>query len=410
MKTTFGIAAILTLAAAVNASNLSGRWDGTIQFDDYKISFPIEFSSGGSDVKVSFFNGDERVTSTSGKLDGNTLSVRFEHYATQLEATLTDGVLKGTYGNKRNGIHDIEARPHTAPAVPSAKAPDIGGVWDIPNESPKGEHAWRLIVRQSGPEVSAAILRVDGDTGAIVGNYNDGKFVLNHFDGARAFLLNITPQADGTLALSLQGGHQPAKSYVAVRAEEARAKGIPEPTDPEKHTRVKDPNEPFQFSFPDIDGKLVSSNDPRFKNKVVIVNITGSWCPNCHDEAPFLAELYRRYHALGLEIVALDFEEQEQLADKTRLRAFIKKYGIEYTYLIGGEPKELQAKITQAENLNSWPTTFFLGRDGTVRLIHAGFAAPASGEFNTQLKHEVTETVERLLAERSGDTETAALK
>jgi len=243
-----------------------------------------------------------------------------------------------------------------------------------------------------------------------VGNYNDGKFVLNHFDGARAFLLNITPQADGTLALSLQGGHQPAKSYVAVRAEEARAKGIPEPTDPEKHTRVKDPNEPFQFSFPDIDGKLVSSNDPRFKNKVVIVNITGSWCPNCHDEAPFLAELYRRYHALGLEIVALDFEEQEQLADKTRLRAFIKKYGIEYTYLIGGEPKELQAKITQAENLNSWPTTFFLGRDGTVRLIHAGFAAPASGEFNTQLKHEVTETVERLLAERSGDTETAALK
>jgi len=73
-----------------------------------------------------------------------------------------------------------------------------------------------------------------------------------------------------------------------------------------------------------------------------------------------LAELYRLYHALGLEIVALDFEEPEQLADKTRLRAFIKKYGIEYTYLVAGEPKELQAKVPQAENLNSWPTTFFL--------------------------------------------------
>jgi len=396
------------LAAPGMADNLAGRWDGTMQFDDYRISFPIEFSGEGAHVKASFFNGDERVTSTAGKLDGNTLSVRFEHYATELDATVTDGVLKGTYGNKRNGFHDIEARPHQdAPLIPT-KTPDIAGLWDIPNESPKGEHAWRLIVRQTGPETSAAILRVDGDTGAIVGGYSDGKFVLNHFDGARAYILEITPRQDGTLALSLRGGHSPAKDYIALRAVEARAQGIPEPTDPEKHTRVKNESQPFQFSFPDVDGNIVSSTDPQFKNKVVIVNITGSWCPNCHDEAPFLVDLYRRYHALGLEIVALDFEEPEQLADKTRLRAFIKNYGIDYTYLIGGEPKELQAKITQAENLNSWPTTFFLGRDGKVRLVHAGFAAPASGEFNTRLKTEVTQTVERLLSEHNAP-ESAAL-
>ena len=401
MKPVLSLAFVLALAAPGMADNLAGRWDGTIQFDDYKISFPIEFSGEGAHVQASFFNGDERVTSTAGKLDGNTLSVRFEHYATELDATVTDGVLKGTYGSKRNGFHDIEARPHQdAPLIPT-KIPDIAGLWDIPNESPKGEHAWRLIVRQTGPETSAAILRVDGDTGAIVGSYNDGKFVLNHFDGARAYILEITPRQDGTLALSLRGGHSPAKDYIAVRAVEARSKGIPEPTDPEKHTRVKDENQAFQFSFPDVDGNIVSSTDPQFKNKVVIVNITGSWCPNCHDEAPFLVDLYRRYHALGLEIVALDFEEPEQLADKTRLRAFIKNYGIEYTYLIGGEPKELQAKITQAENLNSWPTTFFLGRDGKVRLVHAGFAAPASGEFNTRLKTEVTQTVEHLLSEHN---------
>jgi thiol-disulfide isomerase/thioredoxin len=410
MKPALYLAFVLAPAAFGMANNLDGRWDGTIQFDDYKIFFPIEFSGEGSNVKVAFFNGDERVTSTAGKLDGNTLSVRFEHYATQLDATLTDGVLKGTYGGKRNGFHDIEARPHHDAPVISANVPDIAGLWDIPNESPKGEHAWRLIVRQKGPEASAAILRVDGDTGAIVGSYGDGKFVLNHFDGARAYVLEIAPQQDGTLALSLRSGHSAARNYIAVRTVEARAKGIPEPTDPEKHTRMTDQNEPFQFSFPDINGERVSSTDPRFRNKVVIVTITGSWCPNCHDEAPFLVELYRRYHALGLEIVALDFEEPEQLTDKTRLRAFIKEYGIEYTYLIGGEPKELQAKITQAENLNSWPTTFFLGRDGKVRLIHAGFAAPASGEFHTRLQREVTETVERLLAEHSVIPEAAALR
>jgi thiol-disulfide isomerase/thioredoxin len=409
VKTLLSAAAFLTLVSPGLAQNLTGRWDGSIQFDDYRIPFPIEFSGQGANLKVSFFNGDEAVTSTSGKIDGKSVTFQFAHYATQFEGTLSEGVLHGTYGSKRNGFHDLEARPHNDAAAVTVHAPDISGLWDIPNESPKGEHAWRLIVRQTGPEVSAAILRVDGDTGAIVGRYQDGKFVLNHFDGARAYVLEIIPQTDGALALTLKGAHTPLKSFAAVRQTEARAKGLPEPTDPEQHTRVKDPTQPLAFSFPDVEGNLVSNTDIQFKNKVVIVNVTGSWCPNCHDEAPFLAELYRRYHALGLEIVALDFEEPEQLADKTRLRAFIKKYGIEYTYLVAGEPKELQAKIPQAENLNSWPTTFFLGRDGKVRVIHAGFAAAASGEFNAQLKREITRTVERLLSGGEA-TETAGVR
>ena len=314
------------------AQSLSGSWDGTIQFDNDHIPFTIEFSGEGSQINASFFNGNERVTSTWGKLDGSDVTFRFDHYATELHATLADGRLKGTYGIKRAGIHDFEAQPHREPAAFEGKAPTSAACWDVPNESPKGEHAWRLIVRQTGNEVSAAILRVDGDTGALTGRFQDGKFVLNHFDGARAAILEIAPQDDGTLALTLKGPHNGVKNLVAVRAEQARAKGIPEPTDPANHTRVKDPNEPFQFSFSDLNGVLVSNTDPRFRNKVVIVNITGSWCPNCHDEAPFLAELYRKYRALGLEVVALDFEKPEQFADKTRLRAFIKNYGIEYTY------------------------------------------------------------------------------
>jgi hypothetical protein len=104
-----------------------------------------------------------------------------------------------------------------------------------------------LIVRQT-----AAILRVDGDTGAIVGGYQDGKFVPNQFDGARAYVLEIVPQPGGALALTLKGAHSPLKTYAAVRQVEARAKGLPEPTDPEQHTRVKDPTQPLSFSFPDV--------------------------------------------------------------------------------------------------------------------------------------------------------------
>ena len=390
---------VLALAGAAQAHSLKGLWDGTVKYDDYQIPFLIEFSQKGDTVSAAFFNGDEQVTSTAGRLNGEALNVNFDHYATRLTATYQDGVIKGTYGNTKYGYHDFEALPHKKVTGAETSAPNIAGVWTIPNESPKGEHAWRLIIQQQGPKASAAILRVDGDTGALVGNFNAGKFVLNHFDGARASVAEITPKEDGSLAIDFRGFHSAAKHYTAVRADQAKAKGVPEPTDPEEHTRVKDPNEPFQFSFPDLSGILVSNTDPQFHGKVVIVNITGSWCPNCHDEAPFLAELYRKYHKQGLEIVAIDFEEPEQRKDPTRLQAFIKKYGIEYTYVVAGEPSELQAKIPQAVNLNSWPSTFFLGRDGKVRAIHAGFAAPASGEFNLALKKETTERIENLLSE-----------
>ena len=83
----------------------------------------------------------------------------------------------------------------------------------------------------------------------------------------------------------------------------------------------------------------------------------------------------------------------------TRVKAFVAKYGVEYTYLIAGAPAEMWEKVPQAVNLNTWPATIFVGRDGRVKRIHAGFAAPASGEFNDQLKSEFTSTIERLLSE-----------
>jgi thiol-disulfide isomerase/thioredoxin len=249
-------------------------------------------------------------------------------------------------------------------------------------------------VRQSGPEVTGAILRVDGDTGELSGTYRDGKFVLSHFSGARPARVEVTPQKDGTLAIEQNG-----ETMIARRAAEARAKGLPQPTDPSRHTGMKDPSERFRFAFPDLAGRLISDTDAQFRNKVVIVAIGGSWCPNCHDEAPFLTELYRRYRARGLEIVGISFEDGDQLTDPARLRAFIKRYGIEYPMLLAGETGQLNEKIPQAVNLNSWPTSFFLGRDGKVRSVHAGFAGRASGAFHDQLKQEVTSLIERLLAE-----------
>jgi len=389
---------LAVLPARAAAQSLSGLWDATVVVNGgIEIPFRFEIAGSGAAIKGSFFNGDEKVTSTTGTFTSGALTLSFDEYGTKLEATLKDGRLEGQYSRGTRGApYPFQAKRFAPAPVGNAPIPQIAGLWNIQvGKSSKGEAAWQLIVRQSGAEASAAILRVDGDTGTLTGTYRDGKFVLSHFSGARPLRLELTPAGDGTLTV-VQNKDNP---FTAFRADQARAKGLPQPSDPSRFTSVKDPTEPFRFSFPDLNGRLVSNTDDKFRGKVVLVSISGSWCPNCHDEAPFLGELYKKYRSRGLEIVSLSFEEQAQLKNPVRLRAFIKRYGIEYTVLIPGEPKELADKVPQGVNLSSFPTTFFLGRDGKVRAVHAGFPGKASGEFHTQAKEESTAKVERLLAE-----------
>jgi thiol-disulfide isomerase/thioredoxin len=402
------LVALVASASPARAQSLAGLWDASVVVPagqdkgTIEVPFRFEIAGSGSAVKGSFFNGDEKVTSTSGQLANGRLALSFDEYGTKLEADVKNGRLEGQYTRGTRGApYPFKAARFTAARSGDEKIPSIAGLWNVQvGKSSKGEAAWQLIVRQSGAEVSAAILRIDGDTGALTGTYRDGRFVLSHFSGARPLRLEVTPGADGTLAVVQNKDN----ALTAVRAEQAKAKGLPEPSDPSRFTSVKDPTEPLRFSFPDLSGRIVSNTDPRFAGKVVIVTIGGSWCPNCHDETPFLVDLYKKYRSRGLEIVELSFEEEAQLKDPVRLRAFIKRYGVEYTVLLPGEPKELNDKVPQGVNLNSFPTTFFLGRDGRVRSAHAGFPGKASGKFHEEATHEITALVERLLAEKPTQT------
>jgi thiol-disulfide isomerase/thioredoxin len=398
MRIPTGIIGLLAVTPILMADSISGLWQATVKVNGLDIPFRIELQGDGDKVKGSLFNGDERFTSSAGQYSNGSLALTWDYFASKLEATIDKGALDGKYIRPNGVTYPFHATRGSSP-VASGKAPSIAGIWVLTNvHSSKGESAWQLIVKQKGGDVSAGILRVDGDTGTLNGVYKDGKFILSHFSGLRPGLLEVTPEKDGTLKVVLNGKEE----MTAVRASEAHAKNLPEPTDPSHHTSVKNNAEPFHFNFPDLEGKLVADNDPRFRGKVVLVNITGSWCPNCHDEAPFLAELYKKYRAQGLEIVALSFEEPDQLKDPTRLRAFIKRYGIEYTVLLGGETDSAKEKLAQqAQNWDAWPTTFFVARDGHVRKVHAGFPSKASGELYTKAKEEFTAQVEHMLAENS---------
>lgn len=390
----------LVLGPLSFGQSLAGLWDATVTVGRLQVPFRFEIAGDGGNVLGSFFNGDAKFTSTSGSFTGGNLLITWDYTASRLEGTVRGGEIDGKYyrdGRDANTVYPFHAHRFAPSTEAKEDVPSIAGLWVIPVKTDKGEAAWRFIVRQSGPEVTAAVLRIDGDTGALQGTHKDGKFVLSHFSGARPSVFEVKLLADGSLEI-LQDGKT---KLTATRSAEAKAKGLPEPSDPSRHTSVKDPTKPFAFAFNDLQGRPVTSEDERFRGKVVLVNIAGSWCPNCHDEAPFLVAMYKKYREQGLEIVALSFEEQDQLDDPSRLRAFVKKYGIEYTVLMAGDWEQASAKIPQMANFNSWPTTFFVGRDGLVRGVHAGFPSSASGELFAQAKEEFEEKVQKLLAENA---------
>jgi peroxiredoxin len=386
-------------AAQPAARSLAGRWDATVVVNGVAIPCRFDLTENNGSVQGSFFNGDEKVSSTKGTFADGVLTLVWEQYGSTLTADVRDGELDGKYDRRTRGLYPFRARRYTPVRVDNG-APPIAGTWKVVVNG-KSEKAWRFIVRQQGGAVDAAIQRVDGDTGLLSGRYSDGSFLLSHFDGARPMLLKVTPKSDKSLELV----EDAKKTYTAVRENSAEAAAAGDPADPFAYTRMKNPDEPFHFSFPDLDGRTVSDSDARFKGKVVIATVTGSWCPNCHDEAPFLVSLYRKYRGQGLEIVAISFEEAEQLANPTRPRAFIKQFGIQYPFLLAGEPGQLAAKIPQAENLDSFPTMFIIGRDGKVRSVHAGYSSIATGELYTVTTREITRQVQRLLAEKVKGTE-----
>jgi len=396
---------------ALAASGIDGLWEAIVVANGVDVPFRFEIATSGADAQGFFFEGDRKIGSTSGRFVDGVLTLEYDFLNTTLEATFDGGELRGTYKNKRANARpqEVRARRFTPVPLEADNPPQVAGDWEMRRNAeeataPRDTRTWHLILRQSGAEVSGAILRIDGDTGTLVGHWQNNKLVLSHFAGERPNLLEATVRDDGTLGVTLNR----TANYHAARSTEARARGIPEPPDPSRYTNVKDPTVPFQFSFPDLTGKLVSNADAAFRGRVVILAIGGSWCPNCHDEAPFLSELYNAYHARGLEIVGLMFEnDPDPNVARPRVRSFIKRYGVRYPMLIAGTPQVINEKLPQLVNFGAYPTTIYLGRDGRVRSVHAGFASPATGAEHARLKQELRQLTEKLLAEsaQSSDAE-----
>jgi len=150
----FGILLLATLGFSSSAitQSLTGLWEAKVSIDGLDIPFEIEISGNGLHVKGAFLNGNQKVTSTGGRFANGTLVLNFDEYAEKLQATLKDahltGTIDGRFGPGTRKALPFEAKPFVHTPQSAAKTiPSIDGIWEIENKSPKGELAWRFIVR-----------------------------------------------------------------------------------------------------------------------------------------------------------------------------------------------------------------------------------------------------------------------
>ncbi len=132
--------------------------------------------------------------------------------------------------------------------------------------------------------------------------------------------------------------------------------------------------ERLTFALPDLDGVTFTSEDERFKGKVVLVDIWGTWCGPCRAELPHLIRIHEKYHGQGLEIVGIAFESGPPESQRERLKEFVRREKVPYLVLHGGSRgREVNMKLPALQNFEGFPTKILIGRDGRVQRVSVGF-------------------------------------
>lgn len=395
------------------APSAAGTWRAVLASPGGELPFALEIADAGG-LSARAVTGAEEVSMSSVEQDGSELVFRFDWYDSEITARVDAGgdQMTGTWRRTGAGGADSKLtftaeRGETDRFLPLAEAglepvpgaPDsIGGHWDVVFTDEDGDSPARGELSQTGTRVEGTFLTPTGDYRYLEGTYEQGVLRLSTFDGAHAFLFVARARPDGTLA----GDFWSRDAYHATWT--ARAISEQETVLPDAWTQVGLTNDEgrLAFEFPDLEGRPVSLDDPRFAGKVVLVNLFGSWCPNCHDEAPLLARWHAAYRDRGLEIVGLAYEHTGDVErDRRQVRRFAERYAIEYPLLLAGtsDKKAAGATLPDLTAVLSYPTSIFVGRDGEVRKIHSGFAGPGTGRHYERLAAEMTSLIEELLEE-----------
>ena len=340
---------------------------------------------------IEIINGEEKIIASDivYALDRSTakdtLTINFPGYDTYIKAIYEETFIEGAWYVNYKENYSIpfiayQGQNQRFKVSPKKPATDLSGEWEVTFDHDKGEAAYpaRGVFKQNGAHLIGTFKTETGDYRFLEGTVADKKFYLSVFDGSHAFLFEGKETGDDELTGQFLSGKHYLSNWVAKRA--STKSSLTSPYELSKSTTDK----PISFSFPNPDGKIISLSDEKFNGKPKLINVMGTWCPNCRDEVNFLKEHYDEISGLGFEVISLGFERYR---DESKSRAAIKKYqktmDVPWTMLHAGYYNKSEATeiLPFVDKVISYPTLFFLNKNNQVVKIHTGFNGPATKEY-----------------------------
>ena len=402
-----------TKTATTSAAALltPGPWRGELAIQGQKLPFLFEVKIEAGKPVVYLINkglnGEERLRCDEISAAGDSATIKLHVFDAALVVRAAGkGKLQGAWVK-----YDAKT-PYRVPLEVSRTGSvfrnEAGG-----EEQTNFTGTWRTTFQEGKPDAYPAVgvfqqtsspsnavgtfLTTTGDYRYLSGYQLGSELMLSTFDGSHAFLFKAKKQPDGTLKgdfYSGKGGHE---TWTATLDPKAK---LP---DADTLTYLKKGESRLNFKFPSVvEGGTISPTDPKYRGKVVVLQVLGSWCPNCMDETAFLAPWYEKNKARGVEVIGLGYERSPDY-DKAapRVRKLKERFNIGYDLAVAGVAnKDSVAKsMPQLAKFLAFPTTIFLDKKGAVRSIHTGFSGPGTGKYYDEEIAGFNRTVDKLLKE-----------
>lgn len=381
----------------------TGDWLANLAvMDGEKLPFNFKvMSSESNKIVMEVYNAEEVIVVDEIKLNNDSIFIKLPVFEGVIAGKYTDTTITGQFIKKSLDrvvpFYAIYGKRDRFSIKEEAKL-NVSGVWETEfSANTEDSYMSKGIFTQEGNNVTGTFRTTTGDYRYLQGVVNGDELSFSAFDGAHAFLFKAKV-TDSTMQGTFYSGNHFKESFFAKRNESFE---LPDAND---LTFLKEGYDSFNFSFADETGKMVSLSDDIFKNKVVIVQIMGTWCPNCLDESKFLVNYLKETTSEDVAVVALAFEyaktKEKAYESISRLKSRI---GIEYPVLLAqygtSDKVKAQEKLPMLNHVLSYPTSIFIDKKGGVRKIHTGFNGPATGEKYISFEKEFNSFVEKLINE-----------
>ena len=381
-----------------------GRWRAWLDSPGGELPFGLELSAGEAGWTAAILNGEERLTIERVTVAGSAVALDIDHFDAHIEATIDSSTrLTGRWWKtgKLGAISELpfhavhgETQRFSALAGETDGA-GVEGRWSVRFAGEEDE-AVAEFASGAGNRVTGTFLTTTGDYRFLAGSFEGRRLRLSTFDGAHAFLFDAELGDDGTLTGDFWSRESWHDTWTATRAPEVALDAATEQIAWVGGVPLS------EIVYPDLDGNPRALDDAAFAGKARVLEVFGSWCPNCNDATSYLVDLHERYRERGLSIVGLAFELTGDFdRDAKQLRIYRDHHGIEYPLLVAGtsDKDEASAVFPLIERVKSYPTTIFLHADGRVHTVYSGFSGPATGDAHERLKEQFERTIEELLGE-----------